>query len=151
MDELGITHCSSTRISQLSGGEKRRLSIAVQVSQIWIIKISGKKTYYQGARLKKFDQIKVILKIQSVRIKQMLTNPLLLFCDEPTTGLDSASTMIVVKLLKKFTMDGKMVICSIHQPSASVFELFDKVMLLASGGRVAYFGPVVETIDHFRK
>lgn len=81
----------------------------------------------------------------------MLTNPLLLFCDEPTTGLDSASTMIVVKLLKKFTMDGKMVICSIHQPSASVFELFDKVMLLASGGRVAYFGPVVETIDHFRK
>lgn len=81
----------------------------------------------------------------------MLTDPLILFCDEPTTGLDSASTGVVVKLLKKFSSEGKIVICSIHQPTAAVFELFDTVLLLASGGRAAYFGPVSNAVNYFAR
>lgn len=80
-----------------------------------------------------------------------MTDPVLLFCDEPTTGLDSAATQSVIKLLKKFASEGNIVISSIHQPAAAVFELFDDVLLLASGGRVAYFGPVFQTVEYFRR
>ncbi len=81
----------------------------------------------------------------------MLTNPLLLFCDEPTTGLDSSSSAVVIKLLKKFSSEGRIVISSIHQPTASTFELFDFVLLLATGGQMAYFGPISHAIAHFQK
>ena len=82
---------------------------------------------------------------------QLLTNPLLLFCDEPTTGLDSTSAAIVVNMLKEFSSLGKIVFCSIHQPAAMIYELFDRVLLLASGGRVAYFGAVREASHYFQK
>lgn len=81
----------------------------------------------------------------------MLTDPLLLFCDEPTTGLDSANAAVVVQMLRNFSSQGKIVICSIHQPAAAVFELFHSVLLLASGGRVAYYGSVSDSIDYFRR
>lgn len=72
----------------------------------------------------------------------MLTEPKILFCDEPTTGLDSYSAEQVVKLLRAIANDGKMVICSIHQPASGIFEIFDEVSLLASGGKLAFHGPV---------
>ena len=57
---------------------------------------------------------------------KVLSNPALIFCDEPTTGLDSFMAKSVVQYLKKLTNKGKAVIVSIHQPSSEIFSLFDK-------------------------
>ncbi|XP_065222675.1 protein scarlet-like [Planococcus citri] len=111
MNQLGLDDCGSTHLKTLSGGQRKRLSIAVQ----------------------------------------MLTDPYILFCDEATTGLDSSNAAIVMKILRKFSSRGKIVICSIHQPASGVFELFDDVLLLATGGRVSYFGPVTEAVGYFER
>ncbi|KAL9296206.1 hypothetical protein ACSQ67_022102 [Phaseolus vulgaris] len=103
--EMGLQECADQLIGNwhlrgISGGEKRRLSIALQI----------------------------------------LTRPTLLFLDEPTTGLDSASAYFVAQTLRNLAHDAKTVISSIHQPSSEVFALFDHLFLL-SGGQTVYFGP----------
>eukprot|EP00966_Prymnesium_polylepis_P324707 7380730-Prymnesium_polylepis.1 len=66
--------------------------------------------------------------------------PALVFLDEPTSGLDAASAAKVMKLLGQVALAQRMaVMCTIHQPSTSVFAGFDQTLVL-SGGRVAYFG-----------
>lgn len=67
---------------------------------------------------------------------------LLLFLDEPTSGLDSGAAFNIVRFLRKLADAGQAVLCTIHQPSAVLFEHFDELLLLKSGGRVAYHGPL---------
>ena len=81
----------------------------------------------------------------------MLTDPPLLFCDEPTTGLDSYSACTVITILRHLTDRGKAVVCTIHQPSSEVFFLFDRLCLLAPGGRLAYHGDSAEAKLHFER
>ena len=64
--------------------------------------------------------------------------------DEPTSGLDSTASYSIVRLIKKLTQLGQAVICTIHQPSAVLFETFDDLLLLGRGGRTIYFGPIGE-------
>ncbi|XP_066997539.2 protein white-like [Anabrus simplex] len=70
---------------------------------------------------------------------EVLTDPPLMFCDEPISGLDSFMAQNVVLVLKNMALKGKTVVCTIHQPSSEVFALFDKILLMAEG-RVAYIG-----------
>ncbi|KAG7164317.1 scarlet-like 1 [Homarus americanus] len=70
---------------------------------------------------------------------EILTDPPLLFCDEPTTGLDSYNARKLVRIMKDMGTRGKTILCTIHQPSSEVFAMFDKLLLLAEG-RVAYMG-----------
>ncbi|KAJ2742906.1 hypothetical protein GGI20_004147 [Coemansia sp. BCRC 34301] len=80
---------------------------------------------------------------------ELLTDPRLLFLDEPTSGLDSNSSELVVELVKKISVDqGIATLMTIHQPSARIFNIFDKVILL-SQGRIVYFGPTATAIDYF--
>jgi ATP-binding cassette subfamily G (WHITE) protein 2 (SNQ2) len=65
---------------------------------------------------------------------------LLLFLDEPTSGLDSGAAFNIVRFLRKLADAGQAILCTIHQPSAVLFEHFDQLLLLKSGGRVVYFG-----------
>ncbi|KAI6229296.1 ABC transporter domain-containing protein [Aphelenchoides besseyi] len=79
---------------------------------------------------------------------ELLDNPPLLFCDEPTTGLDSSKAESVVNVMRKLAESGHTIICTIHQPSSSIFRKFDKVMFLANG-RLAYFGTPTTSIKVF--
>lgn len=65
---------------------------------------------------------------------------LLLFLDEPTSGLDSQTSWTICQLIKKLTRSGQAVLCTIHQPSALLFDQFDRLLLLAPGGKTVYFG-----------
>jgi ABC-type multidrug transport system ATPase subunit len=65
---------------------------------------------------------------------------LLMFLDEPTSGLDSGAAFNVVRFLRKLADAGQAILCTIHQPSSVLFEHFDRLLLLKSGGRTVYHG-----------
>ena len=67
---------------------------------------------------------------------------LLLFLDEPTSGLDSQTAWSVVQLMRKLADHGQAILCTIHQPSALLFQEFDRLLFLARGGRTVYFGDI---------
>lgn len=71
---------------------------------------------------------------------EVVTRPSLLFLDEPTTGIDSAASYNVYAKVAALARNGRTIVATIHQPSADMFELFDK-MLLLSEGRLVYYGP----------
>ncbi|RYP73544.1 hypothetical protein DL771_003583 [Monosporascus sp. 5C6A] len=70
--------------------------------------------------------------------------PLLLFVDEPTSGLDSQTSWAIMDLLEKLTKSGQAILCTIHQPSAMLFQRFDRLLFLAKGGKTVYFGDIGE-------
>lgn len=65
---------------------------------------------------------------------------LLMFLDEPTSGLDSGAAFNIVRFLRKLADAGQAILCTIHQPSVVLFEHFDQLLLLKSGGTTVYFG-----------
>ncbi|KAI1124029.1 putative ABC multidrug transporter [Nemania abortiva] len=71
---------------------------------------------------------------------ELVAKPSLLFLDEPTSGLDGQSAYEICRFMKKLAAAGQTIICTIHQPSAVLFETFDVLLLLAKGGRTTYFG-----------
>ncbi|KAL9336342.1 hypothetical protein Peur_070830 [Populus x canadensis] len=79
---------------------------------------------------------------------EILKRPHIMLLDEPTTGLDSASAFFVIRALSSIAYDGKIVICSLHQPSSDVFNLLDDLLLL-SGGETVYFGEAKMAVKFF--
>ncbi|KAJ3555176.1 hypothetical protein NP233_g12270 [Leucocoprinus birnbaumii] len=67
---------------------------------------------------------------------------LLLFLDEPTSGLDSQSAWAIVSFLRQLADNGQAILCTIHQPSAELFGVFDRLLLLRKGGQTVYFGDI---------
>lgn len=115
LEILELSHLSNTIITSftnktnLSGGEQRRVSLAIQ----------------------------------------LINKPSILYLDEPTTGLDSSSSMKLITLLKKLSSYGITIILSIHQPRVKITKLFDKICLLAKGGRLVFFGGLDESMSYF--
>ncbi|XP_063618823.1 ATP-binding cassette subfamily G member 4-like [Cydia splendana] len=93
LQTLGLWDHRDTRSECLSGGQSKRLSVALE----------------------------------------LVSNPPIIFLDEPTTGLDVVSIRQLVVLLRLLSRQGRTIICTIHQPSASLFALFDRVYVLARG------------------
>ncbi|KAF7126875.1 hypothetical protein RHSIM_Rhsim11G0074600 [Rhododendron simsii] len=73
---------------------------------------------------------------------EIVANPSIIFMDEPTTGLDARAAAIVMRTVKNVADTGRTIVCTIHQPSIDQFEAFDELVLLKSGGRIIYCGPV---------
>ncbi|KZP27013.1 pleiotropic drug resistance ABC transporter [Athelia psychrophila] len=69
---------------------------------------------------------------------------LLLFLDEPTSGLDSQSAWAIMSFLRSLADNGQAILCTIHQPSAELFQVFDRLLLLRRGGQTVYFGDLGE-------
>ncbi|KAF8537404.1 P-loop containing nucleoside triphosphate hydrolase protein [Trichophaea hybrida] len=99
--QLGLKECANTPIGDsahkgCSGGEKRRVSIGVQ----------------------------------------LLSNPSVLFLDEPTTGLDATSAFQLVRTLKNLAKKGRTIITTLHQPRSEIWGLFDRITIVARGSLV---------------
>jgi len=105
--ELGLEHRRDARVSTLSGGERKRVNIAVE----------------------------------------LLTRPSLLLLDEPTSGLDPGLERRVVALLRRLTEEGRTILFVTHA-TESIAQC-DQVLFLATGGRVAFFGPPQSALEFF--
>ncbi len=81
---------------------------------------------------------------------ELIRKPPILFLDEPTSGLSSADSENIMDLLKELTLQGKLVIVVIHQPSSDIYKMFDRVLLLDQGGYLIYNGPPIEAISYFK-
>ena len=81
---------------------------------------------------------------------ELMREPSVLIADEPTSGLSSADSEMVMTLLKEQTFKGKLVIVNIHQPSSDIFKMFDKILVMDRGGYPAYYGNPLDAIEYFK-
>ncbi|KAK5173259.1 uncharacterized protein LTR77_001940 [Saxophila tyrrhenica] len=92
-------------------------------------------------------------KLLTIGVELAAKPKLLLFLDEPTSGLDSQSSWSIVSFLRKLADQGQAVLCTIHQPSAILFEEFDRLLFLRKGGQTVYYGDIGENsrtlLDYF--
>uniref|UniRef100_A0A8D8G448 ATP-binding cassette sub-family G member 1 n=1 Tax=Culex pipiens TaxID=7175 RepID=A0A8D8G448_CULPI len=110
LSNLNLNHRRNVTADRLSGGERKRLSIALE----------------------------------------MVANPSIFFLDEPTSGLDEVTAAVCVRLFRDLAKQGRTVVCTIHQPSASIFALFDHIYVIARGQCVFQGNPkaVVPFLSH---
>ncbi|KAJ8577783.1 hypothetical protein ON010_g1422 [Phytophthora cinnamomi] len=84
---------------------------------------------------------------------ELAAQPSVLFLDEPTSGLDARSAKLIMDGVRKVANSGRTIICTIHQPSAEVFQVFDTMLLLKRGGETVFTGELGENaqkmIDYF--
>ncbi len=81
---------------------------------------------------------------------ELIREPVILFVDEPTSGLSSTDSEKVMLLLKQQANKEKLIIVNIHQPSSAIFKLFDRLWILDSGGRTIYTGNPLDAIIYFK-
>ncbi|KAJ0976761.1 hypothetical protein J5N97_012235 [Dioscorea zingiberensis] len=85
---------------------------------------------------------------------ELVSNPSIIFMDEPTSGLDARSAAIVMRTVRNTVDTGRTVLCTIHQPSIDIFESFDELLLMKTGGKLIYAGPLGQRsqklIDYFQ-
>ena len=80
---------------------------------------------------------------------ELITDPSLIFLDEPTTGLDSFTATNVMEILRDLAnKDGRTVVSTIHQPNSDIYEMFDRLMLLARG-KIIFFNEARFAVDYF--
>jgi ABC-type multidrug transport system ATPase subunit len=82
---------------------------------------------------------------------ELLREPAVLFVDEPTSGLSSRDSENIIDLLKELSLKGKLIFTVIHQPSSDIFKMFDKLVILDTGGYQIYYGNPVDAITYFKK
>ncbi len=81
---------------------------------------------------------------------ELVANPSVLFLDEPTTGLDATAAQDVMICLSKLAKSRKMTVCAVlHQPRPEIAELLDQLLLLATGGRICWLGPLDDALVYF--
>ncbi|WP_354645099.1 FHA domain-containing protein [Kitasatospora camelliae] len=105
--ELRLDKRADNRITALSGGQQKRVSVALE----------------------------------------LLTKPSLIFLDEPTSGLDPGMDREVMQTLRGLADDGRTVLVVTH--SVAELALCDRLLVMAPGGSVAYFGPPSEALHFF--
>ncbi|KAL9476207.1 hypothetical protein ACSS6W_006048 [Trichoderma asperelloides] len=92
-------------------------------------------------------------KLLTIGVELAAKPKLLLFLDEPTSGLDSQSSWAICSFLRKLADSGQAILCTVHQPSAILFQTFDRLLFLAKGGKTVYFGDIGQNsrtlLDYF--
>jgi ABC-type multidrug transport system ATPase subunit len=82
---------------------------------------------------------------------ELISNPKIIFLDEPTTGLDSYNAYELISNLNQLAKnEEKIIIFTIHQPSSEIFNELEKVFILADG-KTVFFGPMKNSINFFKE
>lgn len=81
---------------------------------------------------------------------ELMREPAVLFVDEPTSGLSSRDSENIMDLLKELALKGKLIFVVIHQPSSDIFKMFDKLLIMDTGGFPIYYGNPLDGIQYFK-
>ncbi|KAG7167303.1 scarlet-like 2 [Homarus americanus] len=130
-----LTFMARLRMDVRTSASERRMRIQELVKELGLTKVQDSRIGTPGLDKSLSGGERKRLAFAT----EILTDPPLLFCDEPTTGLDSFNAKKLVKMMREMAARGKTIVCTIHQPSTEVFLMFDKLLLLAEG-RLAYIG-----------
>ncbi|MBR4265718.1 MAG: ATP-binding cassette domain-containing protein [Bacteroidales bacterium] len=134
--KLCFSDLSELRIKQLV----IRILMEMDLNEIRDLKVGGPlNKFISGGQRKRLN---IAL--------ELMREPSVLIADEPTSGLSSADSEMVMTLLKEQTFKGKLVIVNIHQPSSDIFKMFDKILVLDRGGYPAYYGNPLDAIVYFK-
>lgn len=109
LKNLNLNHRRNVTAEKLSGGERKRLSIALE----------------------------------------LVDNPNIFFLDEPTSGLDEVTAAQCIRMLRELARQGRTIVCTIHQPSATIYNYFDSIYVLAKG-QCCFQGSPQATIPFLR-
>lgn len=82
---------------------------------------------------------------------ELIREPSVLFVDEPTSGLSSRDSENIMDLLKELALKGKLIFVVIHQPSSEIFKMFDRLLILDTGGFPIYNGNPVDAVIYFKE
>ncbi len=82
---------------------------------------------------------------------ELIREPSVMFVDEPTSGLSSSDSEIVMLLLKEQTLKGKLLFVNIHQPSSDIYKLFDSIIVMDKGGYPIFYGNPIEAVEYFKQ
>jgi len=82
---------------------------------------------------------------------ELIREPSILFVDEPTSGLSSRDSENVMDLLRELSLKGKLIFVVIHQPSSDIYKMFDRMIILDTGGYLIYSGNPVEAVMYFKR
>jgi|WetSurMetagenome_2_1015567.scaffolds.fasta_scaffold00070_47 ABC transport system ATP-binding/permease protein len=82
---------------------------------------------------------------------ELIREPAIMFLDEPTSGLSSRDSENILVLLKELTHKGKLLFIVIHQPSSEIFKMFDRLIILDTGGYLIYNDKPVESLTYFKR
>ncbi|KAE8727674.1 ABC transporter G family member 28 [Hibiscus syriacus] len=80
---------------------------------------------------------------------EMVMEPSLLILDEPTSGLDSSSSQLLLRALRREALEGVNICMVVHQPSYTLYRMFDDLILPARSGLTVYHGPVKKAEEYF--
>ncbi len=82
---------------------------------------------------------------------ELISDAEIYFLDEPTSGLSSKDSEKIMELLSNIALSGKIVVVVIHQPGPKLYKMFNKVILLDNGGKLAYFGTSYSALEYFKR
>jgi ABC-type multidrug transport system ATPase subunit len=82
---------------------------------------------------------------------ELIREPAIMFLDEPTSGLSSRDSENILDLLQELARKGKLLFIVIHQPSSEIFKMFDKLIILDTGGYLIYNGNPIDSIEYFKR
>ncbi|HBX52702.1 MAG: hypothetical protein A2275_00155 [Bacteroidetes bacterium RIFOXYA12_FULL_35_11] len=82
---------------------------------------------------------------------ELIREPSVLFVDEPTSGLSSMDSEMVMDLLKEQSLKGKLLLINIHQPSSDIYKMFDRILIMDKGGHAIYYGNPIDAVTYFKK
>ncbi|EQC41913.1 hypothetical protein SDRG_00768 [Saprolegnia diclina VS20] len=119
--------------------EADKLAFAEECLELLDMKHLGDKII-RGASVEQMKRLTIGVELAAA--------PSVLFLDEPTSGLDARSAKIIMTGIRKIASTGRTVVCTIHQPSAEVFEMFDSLLLLKRGGETVFFGDLGAKASH---
>ena len=89
-----------------------------------------------------------IIYITHILAYELISNPSIVILDEPTTGMDSFTSLVIMKYLAELAQTGKTIICTIHQPGSEIFPYINRMILLKDG-YVAFQGKMEKALPFF--
>lgn len=81
---------------------------------------------------------------------ELIREPSVLFLDEPTSGLSSRDSAKIMDLLKNLALKGKLIFVVIHQPASDIFKMFDRLLILDTGGYLIFNGNPLDAVTYFK-